>query len=254
VDAAARRSSTRHARVSCRKSRRGGREARLRKGVLAGRLGACHLRGMEWRTKPPAKPPPDTIEPCIPTRADKPPVGPQWIHEIKHDGYRLIARKRDGRVRLFTRNGFDWTERYPRICEAVARLRTGSAVIDGEAVCCDEAGVVVFEKLQSRAHDDQVFLYAFDLLELDGEDWRPRPLEERKATLQKLLANARAGNQFSEHLEGDGATIFAHACKLGAEGIVSKHRKYPYRSGPSKVWLKIKNPAAPGVLRFRDEP
>jgi bifunctional non-homologous end joining protein LigD len=128
------------------------------------------------------------------------------IHEIKHDGYRLIARKRDGRVNLFTRNGFDWTERYPLIHSAAAALRVTSAVVDGEAVCCDEAGVAVFERLHSRAHDDQVFLfYAFDLLELDGEDWRPRPLRERKAKLAKLLANARTGIQFS-HIDGDGAT------------------------------------------------
>jgi bifunctional non-homologous end joining protein LigD len=97
-----------------------------------------------------------------------------------------------------------------------------------------------------------VILYAFDLLELDGEDWRPRPLEERKAQLAKLLATAPAGIQYSEHLEGDGAAIFAHACKLGAEGIVSKHREHPYRSEPSKAWLKTKNPAAPGVTRFED--
>jgi bifunctional non-homologous end joining protein LigD len=155
-------------------------------------------------------------------------------------------------VRLFTRRGYDWTDRYPLLREAVAALRAVSAVVDGEAVCCDAAGLADFEMLHSRAHDDQVFLYAFDLLELDGEDWRPRPLEERKAKLQKLLTGARAGIQFSEHLDGDGATIFAHACKLGCEGIVSKHRKHPYRSGPSKVWLKIKNPAAPGVTRFED--
>ena len=91
---------------------------------------------MLWRTKPPAKRP-GMIEPCIPTRATKPPVGPQWIHEIKHDGYRLIARKRDGRVRLFTRNGFDWSDRYPRISEAVAALRALQVVVDGEAVWCD---------------------------------------------------------------------------------------------------------------------
>jgi bifunctional non-homologous end joining protein LigD len=113
---------------------------------------------MELRTKPPGKRP-GLIEPCIPTRATKPPVGPQWIHEIKHDGYRLIARKRDDRVRLFTRNGFDWTERYARIREAVAALATASAVIDGEAVCCDGTGVAVFEKLHSRAHD-RAFHYA----------------------------------------------------------------------------------------------
>jgi ATP-dependent DNA ligase len=157
-------------------------------------------------------------------------------------------------VRLFTRNGFDWTDRYPLIRRAVTALRTSSATIDGEVVCCDGAGVAIFDKLHSRAHDGEAFLYAFDLLELDGEDWRPRPLEERKARLEKLLAKAPAGIQYSEHLEGDGAAIFAHACKLGCEGIVSKHREPPYRSGPSKAWLKTKNPAAPGMLRFREEP
>src|SRR5450432_538956 len=112
---------------------------------------------MEWRTQRPAKRP-GMIEPCIPTRATKPPVGPQWIHEIKHDGYRLIARKRDGRVRLFTRNGFDWSDRYPRISAAVAALRTASATIDGEAVWCDGEGLAIFDKLHSRAHDGEVTL------------------------------------------------------------------------------------------------
>jgi bifunctional non-homologous end joining protein LigD len=193
------------------------------------------------------------IELCIPTRVSKPPVGPQWIHEIEHDGYRMIARKRDGRVRLFTRNGFDWTERYPLIGKAVAALRAASATIDGEAVWCDGAGLAIFDKLHSRAYDGEVILYAFDLLELDGEDWRPRPLEARKAKLERLLARAATGVRFSDHLDGDGWAIFAQACRLGTEGIVSKHREHPYRSGPSKSWLKIKNPAAPGVLRFKDE-
>jgi ATP-dependent DNA ligase len=207
---------------------------------------------MLWRTPTTKRRPPGFIEPCIPTLVSKPPEGPQWIHEIKHDGYRLIVRKQADRVRLFTRRGYDWTDRYPLIRDAVAALRATSAVVDGEAVCCDGAGMAVFEKLHSRAHDEQVIHYAFDLLELDGEDWRPRPLEKRKAKLQKLLIGGRAGILFSEHLEGDGATIFEHACKLGAEGIVSKHREHPYRSGPSKMWLKIKNPTAPGVMRFED--
>ncbi len=208
---------------------------------------------MEWRTKPRVKRP-GMIEPCIPTRATKPPVGPQWLHEIKYDGYRLIACKREGRVRLFTRNGFDWSDRYPRISAAVAGLGTASATIDGEAVWCDGPGLAIFDKLHSRAYDGEVILYAFDLLELDGEDWRPRPLEERKILLGRLLAGAGAGVRYCEHLGGDGAAIFAHACKLGAEGIVSKHREHPYRSGRSKAWLKTKNPAAPGMLRFREEP
>jgi bifunctional non-homologous end joining protein LigD len=118
---------------------------------------------MEWRTKPPVKRP-GMIEPFIPTRATKPPVGPQWIHELEHDSYRLIARKREGRVRLFTRNGFDWTDRYPRISEAMAALRAIQAVIDGEAVWCDRDGLAVFDKLHSRAHDGPGDLYAFDLL------------------------------------------------------------------------------------------
>jgi bifunctional non-homologous end joining protein LigD len=197
---------------------------------------------------------PGLIEPCIPTRATKPPVGPHWIHEIKHDGYRLIARKREGRVPLFTRNGFDWSARYPRIREAVAALRTASATIDGEAVWCDGDGLAIFDRLHSRTYDREVILYAFDLLELDGNDWRPQTLGERKERLAELLASAPAGIRYSEHLEGDGAAIFAHACKLGCEGIVSMRREHPYRSGPSKSWLNTKNPTAPGMLRFRDEP
>jgi bifunctional non-homologous end joining protein LigD len=222
---------------------------------LAGRSAGCHLLSMEWRTKAPAKRP-GLIEPCIPTRASKPPVGPQWVHEIKHDGSRLIARKRDSRVQLFTRNGFDWTERYPLIRAAVASLRASALVIDGEAVFCDGNGVANLEKLHSRGYDALVFLYAFDLLELCGLDLRPLPLEERKGRLQHLLSMLTCpGVQLNEHIEGDGATIFEHACRLGFEGIVSKHRDRPYRSGPSKAWLKIKNPAAPGVLRFvSDEP
>jgi bifunctional non-homologous end joining protein LigD len=113
-----------------------------------------------WRTGRPQKRL-GIIEPCIPILASKPPVRPQWIHEIKHDGYRLIARKRDDRVRLFTRNRFDWTDRYPLICAAVAALRTASAVIDGKAVWCDASGLAIFDKVHSRAYDGEVIHYAF---------------------------------------------------------------------------------------------
>ena len=209
---------------------------------------------MLFRPSPTKKRPLGFIEPCIPTLASRPPAGPQWVHEIKHDGYRLIARKTDDRVRLFTRRGYDWTDRYPLIAKAVAALKAASATIDGEAVYCDPNGVADFDKLHSRVHDGEVILYAFDLLELDGDDFRPQPLHARKARLEKLLAAARAGIQYNEHVEGDGQLVFEHACKLGLEGIVSKHREHAYRSGPSKTWLKVKNPAAPGVTRFeRDE-
>jgi bifunctional non-homologous end joining protein LigD len=198
----------------------------------------------------PAKKRPALIEPCIPTLTSRPPAGPQWVHEIKHDGYRLIARKTGDRVRLFTRRGYDWTERYPLIAKAVAALPAGSATIDGEAVCCDESGLSVFEELHSRRNDDRALLYAFDLLELDREDLRSQPLHTRKALLEALLACAPVGIQFNEHVEGDGQFVFEHACKLGLEGIVSKHRDHPYRSGRSRTWIKVKNPAAPGVTRF----
>jgi ATP-dependent DNA ligase len=208
---------------------------------------------MLWRNQAAKRRPPGFIEPCIPTRVSKPPIGPQWIHEIKHDGYRLIVRKRGERVRLFTRRGYDWTDRYPLIAAAVARLRATSAVLDGEAVCCDDSGIADFEKLHSRAHDGSAILYAFDLLELEGVDHRPQPLEARKTALARLLRKARSGIHLVEHIPGDGATIFKHACLMGLEGIVSKRRDHAYRSGPSKAWLKIKNPAAPGVLRFIED-
>jgi len=178
---------------------------------------------MFWRTTAPFRRPLGFVEPCIPTRAHKPPAGPQWIHEIKHDGYRLIVCRRGDRVRLFTRRGYDWTDRYPLIANAAAALAC-DATIDGEAVVCDGSGVADFERLHSREHDRQAFLWAFDLLELDGEDLRSSPLLERKAALRRLLRRAKAGIHFVDHLEGDGAEVFAHACELGLEGIVSKDR------------------------------
>jgi bifunctional non-homologous end joining protein LigD len=192
----------------------------------------------------PSKKRPGLIEPCIPTQASRPPAGPQWVHEIKHDGYRLIARKQAGRVRLFTRRGYDWTDRYPLIAKAVAALKANPITVDGEAVYCDENGLSVFDDLHSRKRDDRVILYAFDLLEIDGEDSRPKPLLARKARLEKLLAKAPAGIQYNEHVEGDGRLVFDHACKLDLQGIVSKLRDHPYRSSRSKTWLKVKNPAA----------
>jgi bifunctional non-homologous end joining protein LigD len=162
----------------------------------------------------------------------------------------LIARKQDGRVRLFTR--YDWTERSPLIAKAVAAIPARSATIDGEAVCCDANGISVFEEMHRGQHNDRAFLYAFDLMELNGENFRPQPLHARKARLERLLAKAPSGIQYNEHVEGDGQIVFEHACKLGLEGIVSKHREHPYRSGRSRSWLKIKNRAAPGVARFED--
>jgi ATP-dependent DNA ligase len=182
------------------------------------------------------------IEPCIPTRAARPPSGPDWIHEIKHDGYRLIVRAASPLVRLFTRRGFDWTDRYPAIAGAATKVAARSFTIDGEAVVCGSDGGAVFEALHRRHRATEAILYAFDLLELDGEDLRPVPLGERKARLAKLLGRKTGGIIFNEHTDENGATVFRHACKLGLEGIVSKRLSKPYQSGRSGHWLKIKNP------------
>jgi bifunctional non-homologous end joining protein LigD len=149
------------------------------------------------------------------------------------------------------RRGYDWTERYPLIREAMF-AQPQDATIDGEALVCDPMGVANFALLHSREHDGRAFLYAFDLLELDDVDLQPFRLERRKDQLRILLLGCARGIQFSEHLEDDGAAVFAHACRLGCEGIVSKDRTRPYRSGQSKTWIKIKNPKAPGVRRFEE--
>jgi bifunctional non-homologous end joining protein LigD len=156
-------------------------------------------------------------------------------------------------VKLYSRPGNDLTYRFPLIVESVARLRPRSCIIDGEAVACNDNGVPGFDRVRYRRHDASVFLYAFDLIELNGDDLRPDPLEGRKATLQMILAKAGAGIRFNEHMEGDGETVFRHACKLGLEGIVSKRRDSPYRSGRSPDWLKMKNPACAAVKREAEE-
>jgi bifunctional non-homologous end joining protein LigD len=199
------------------------------------------------------------IAPCLPTKAETLPSGDLWLHEIQHDGFRVIARKDGARVRLYSRPGNDLTDRFPLVVETLARLRLGSCIIDGEAVACDDNGLSSFDRIRYRQHDGDVFLYAFDLIELNGDDMRRDPLEVRKATLRSVLAKAGLGLRFNEHLEGDGPTVFAHACKMGLEGIVSKRKDspyrsgrspdWPYRSGRSPDWLKMKNPACAAVKR-----
>jgi bifunctional non-homologous end joining protein LigD len=156
------------------------------------------------------------------------------VHEIKHDGFRLLARKDGERVRLFSRRGNDLTQRFPLIVEALARLRPRSCIIDGEAVCCDEEGRSSFDRLRRREGSD-AFMYAFDLLALDGNDLRRDPLEVRKVTLASVLAKAAPGLRYNELEHDDGETVFRHACKLGLEGIVSKRKDSPYRSAAHRT-------------------
>jgi len=138
--------------------------------------------------------------------------------------------------------------------EALAWLRARTCIIDGEAVACRDDGMADFNRIRYRHHDTDVFLYAFDLIELDGDDLRRDPLEVRKITLASMLARAGSGLRFNEHMEeADGPLVFQHACKLGLEGIVSKRRDSGYRSGRSPDWIKSKNPNAPAVKREAEE-
>jgi len=155
------------------------------------------------------------VPPCLPTKARQPPSGELWLHEIKHDGFRVIARKNGKHVRLYSRPGNDLTYRFALIVGTVARLRPRSCIIDGEAVCCGDDGMPSFDRIRYRRHDESVFLYAFDLIELNGDDLRREPFDTRKATLASLLRRAGPGLRLNEHIEADGPTVYAHACKMG---------------------------------------
>jgi bifunctional non-homologous end joining protein LigD len=194
------------------------------------------------------------IAPCLPSSAPQPPIGTGWAHEIKHDGIRVIARKTELGVRLYSREGKDLTQRFPLIAEALARLRARSCILDGEAVWCGDDGIAVFERIRNRRHDDTIFVYAFDLIELNGDDLRREPLEKRRAALARLLNRARIHLRMNEHLDHvNGVHVFEHACRMGLEGIVSKRKGSPYRSGRTLDWLKAKNPNAPAVKRLVGE-
>lgn len=191
--------------------------------------------------------------PCQPTRGTKVPARPEWLHEIKHDGYRLIVQRDGKRVRLLTRNGHDWTDRYPLIREAALRHRSTSFVLDGEAVLLGVDGRSDFNGLHSRRHDDEVQLYAFDLLAADGEDLRALPLHLRKNSLARLLARRSDGIHVAPFEQGEiGPDLFRHACLMGLEGLVSKHRERPYRAGRQPHWIKVKNRTHPAFERVQE--
>ena len=193
------------------------------------------------------------IEPCLPSPAKAPPSGPDWIHEIKHDGFRIMARRDSAGVRLITRNGNDFTKRFPLATAAVAALPGRSCLIDGEAIACDDNGLAVFELIRRHRNHASAILCAFDLLEIDGEDLRRMPIEHRKHRLARLLRSPHHGIAMNEHFSGDGAIVLREACRLGCEGIVSKRLGSSYRSGRSQHWLKVKNPKSPAVKREAEE-
>jgi bifunctional non-homologous end joining protein LigD len=192
-----------------------------------------------------------SFDPCLPRPALVPPAGPGWIHEIKHDGFRILAHRRGRSVRLLTRNGNDFADRFPLVVEAIEALPVKSCVVDGEAIVCD--GLAVFDLIRGQGRNGQAVLCAFDLIEVNGEDLRREMIEDRKRRLAGLLRLAHDGIAANQGFTGEGATIYRHACTLGCEGIVSKRMGSLYRAGRSAHWLKVKNPAAPAVKREAEE-
>jgi bifunctional non-homologous end joining protein LigD len=194
------------------------------------------------------------VRPCLPSPAKHSPSGPGWRHEIKLDGFRMLARRDAAGVRLLTRNGIDWAGRYPGIMSAVNRLRCRSCLIDGEVVICGEDGIPIFNRLrEGKQVKGEALLFAFDLIELDGRDLRREPIESRTATLAKLLRKAAISLQLNDHIAEPGDVVSKHACRMGLEGIVSKRLGSTYRSGRTSSWLKSKNPNAPAVRREAEE-
>lgn len=208
-----------------------------------------------------ADPMPARIEPCLALLKPKPPEGPNWLFEVKWDGYRLAIHRDAGGVRVITRGGFDWTPRFPAIAAAAAELDAGSFILDGEAVVLDASGRADFGLLQQalggrggRLHAERAILFAFDLLDLDGHDLTRMALDERRQMLEGLLAGETGAIRLSEEVEAGGTELLAHACKIGLEGIIAKRRDAPYRSGRGGDWLKIKCIQADTFLIIGYEP
>ena len=190
----------------------------------------------------PAQAPGRFYPPCPADAADEAETWPGvGIHEIKHDGYRLLASKAADRVTLWSRYGTDFTDKLPEIVDAVRSLPVKDALLDGEAVVFKPGGHSDFAALRTKRGAEQASFVVFDLLRFEGEDWRRLALEVRRAQLESLVAGIDAIT-FSEAIDEEGAVVFAHACKLGLEGIVSKRAGSRYRSGTTRNWLKCLNP------------
>jgi len=218
---------------------RGPRDRRATK-----RTGKSNVGGSEQKDRPHGARLPEFVPPSLATLHEVAPSGRGWAHEIKFDGYRIQARLDHGKVRLFTRKGLDWKEKFPNIAAAVAKLPARSALIDGEVVVEDENGISSFSELQAalKAGERERFVYyVFDLLHLDGHDLTNLPLIERKSELARLLTRGKGGPvKYSEHFEDEGPAVLRHACQMGLEGIVSKRVDAPYRSGRSESFIKTK--------------
>jgi hypothetical protein len=167
-----------------------------------------------WSKTPCSRPLAGIIEPCLPLPAARPPIGGDWLHEIKHDGFRIMARRDAAGVRFLIRNGHDFAGRFPLAAAAVAALPARSCLIDGEAIVTDQNGLAVFDLIHGNWPSHAAVLCAFHLLELDGEDLRREPIETRKSTLKSLLRGKHAGIAFNAHFTADGTIVYRQACAL----------------------------------------
>jgi len=186
---------------------------------------------------------PGFIAPQLATAREDVPAGDGWVHEIKFDGYRMLAYIEGGGARLLSRNTLDWSRRFGQVTDALGDIRAKEAILDGEVCVLDEQGRADFQKLQALVEDGKparLSYLVFDLLWLDGEDLRKRPLLERKATLAKIVPARSAVVQYVDHFSGDGVKFFVGACESGLEGTVAKREDAPYDSGRSTSWIKVK--------------
>lgn len=177
------------------------------------------------------------------TLVAQPPEGPEWLHEQKFDGYRILAEVDRGTVHLFSRRFKDWTVAFPTVATAVAELPVHDAVIDGEVAAVLPDGRTSFQALQNARHGRHIVYFVFDLLALDGDDLTPLPLEQRKARLEQLVNPARGEPRvirYSDHVASNGRAFFELACQHGLEGILSKRRDKPYLPGRGPDWQKTK--------------
>lgn len=188
---------------------------------------------------------PEFVSPQLATLMQEPPKGTEWVHELKFDGYRMLCHLSRGKVRFWSRNHKDWTEKFPTVGKAVNGLPVGSVILDGEIVAMDSEGRTSFQKLQQAfgSTGDAGFVFQiFDLLYLEGFDLTRAALRDRKRLLAELLQSAddQGRLRYSDHIEGHGLEFFKQACKLGIEGIVSKLADSPYESTRNRNWLKVK--------------
>jgi len=180
------------------------------------------------------------IVPCSPIQRNQPPVGDDWLHEVKFDGWRIQLHKSKRGATVYTKNGNDFTRRFPAIADAVAALPVQSIIIDGELTACDRHGLPDFRALHfHNAREVALCVWAFDILHLNGADLRQVPLSERKYALEKIIYKAEDHTLRLSETFGDGAKLLASCENMGLEGTISKRRDFPYRSGAAD-WIKVK--------------